>query len=64
MAEVTRYTRDYLLDLRGQIAELLDEGGSLEDIHRIDQSSYRHLDTYDELARLNASRIFRAMEFE
>ena len=64
MAEVTRYTRDYLLDLRGQIAELLDEGGSLEDIHRIDQSSYRHLDTYDELARLNASTVFRAMEFE
>ena len=64
MAEVTRYTRDYLRDLRSQIAALLDEGGGLEDIHKIDQSAYRHLDTYDELARLNASTVFRAMEFE
>jgi hypothetical protein len=43
---------------------LLDDGGSLEDIHKIDQSAYRHLDTFDELARLNASIVFRAMEFE
>jgi len=64
MAVVTRYTRDYLQDLRGQIAALLDDGGSLEDIGRIDQSAYRHLDTYDELSRLNASTVFRAMEFE
>ena len=64
MAEVTRYTRDYLAFMRQQIGALLDDGGSLEDIHRIDQSAYAHLDTYDELARLNASRIFRAMEFE
>lgn len=64
MATVTRYTRDYLVDVRGQIGALIEAGGGLEDIHSIDQSAYRHLDTYDELARLNASRIYRAMEFE
>ena len=64
MAEVTRYTRDYLADIRAQIGALLEDGGSLEDVHKIDQSAYRHLDTFDELARLNASTIFRAMEFE
>ena len=64
MGEVTRYTKGYLTYMREKIGTLLDEGGSLEDIHRIDQSPYSHLDTYDELARLNASRIFRAMEFE
>jgi glyoxylase-like metal-dependent hydrolase (beta-lactamase superfamily II)/rhodanese-related sulfurtransferase len=64
MTEVTRYTRDYLADIRAQIGALLEDGGSLEDVHKIDQSAYRHLDTYDELARLNASTIFRAMEFE
>ena len=64
MATVTRYTRDYLLDVRGQIGTLIEAGGSLEDVHTIDQSAYRHLDTYDELSRLNASTIFRAMEFE
>jgi glyoxylase-like metal-dependent hydrolase (beta-lactamase superfamily II) len=64
MDVVTRYTRDYLVDLRRQIAQLLDDGGTLADIHKIDQSAYRHLDTFDELARLNASLVFRAMEFE
>jgi glyoxylase-like metal-dependent hydrolase (beta-lactamase superfamily II)/rhodanese-related sulfurtransferase len=64
MAEVTKYTKDYLVDMREQIGALIEDGGSLADIHKIDQSAYRHLDTYDELARLNASMIFRAMEFE
>jgi glyoxylase-like metal-dependent hydrolase (beta-lactamase superfamily II)/rhodanese-related sulfurtransferase len=64
MDVVTLYTRDYLVYMREQIGALLDEGGTLADIHRIDQSPYRHLDTFDELARLNASLIFRAMEFE
>jgi glyoxylase-like metal-dependent hydrolase (beta-lactamase superfamily II)/rhodanese-related sulfurtransferase len=64
MATVTRYTRDYLSFLRGRIQELLDAGGTLQDAYQIDQSAYRGLDTYDELARLNAGRVFRAMEFE
>jgi glyoxylase-like metal-dependent hydrolase (beta-lactamase superfamily II)/rhodanese-related sulfurtransferase len=64
MAEVTKYTKGYLEYMRAQIGALIDEGGSLEDIYTIDQSAYAHLDTYDQLARLNASLIFRAMEFE
>ncbi|MCB1773102.1 MAG: MBL fold metallo-hydrolase [Gammaproteobacteria bacterium] len=61
---VRRYTYDYLVDMREQIGALIESGGSLADIARIDQSAYAHLDTFDELARLNASMIFRAMEFE
>ena len=64
MAEVTRYTRDYLAYMRAQIGALIENGGGLEDVSSIDQSAYSHLDTYDELAKLNASLIFRAMEFE
>ena len=64
MEEVTRYTKDYLADMREQIGALIEAGGSLAEIDRIDQTAYRHLDTFDELARLNASMIFRAMEFE
>ena len=64
MAEVTRYTRDYLAYMRAQIGALIDSGGRLEETSKIDQSAYAHLDTFDELARLNASIIFRAMEFE
>lgn len=64
MAEVRRYTRDYLADLRAQIRSLIDDGGTLQDVYQVDQSAYAHLDTFDELARLNASTVFRAMAFE
>jgi len=47
MDVVTEYTRGYLVYMREQIGALLDEGGTLADIHRIDQSPYRHLDTFD-----------------
>ncbi len=64
MATVRRWTRDYLVDLRQRIKEVLDRGGSLEDAYKIDQSDYLHLHTSEELARINAGRVFRAMEFE
>ncbi len=64
MATVRRWTRDYLADLRARVAELLARGGSLDDAYRIDQSEYLHLHTSEELARVNAGRVFRAMEFE
>ncbi len=64
VAEVKIWTVDYLKFMRSEIAELLDTGGSLIDAYKIDQSAFAHLDTFDELAGLNADRIFRAMEFE
>ena len=51
-------------DVRRVIGEVVENGGTLQDAYRVDQSAYAHLDTFDELARLNAGRIFRAMEFE
>ena len=64
MAEVTRYTRDYLVYLREQIRTVIDNGGELEDAYRVDQSAYEHLDTFEFLALRNAARIFQEMEFE
>lgn len=64
MAQVTTYTRDYLVYMRQQVGEVLEQGGDLEAAYAIDQSSYAHLDTYEFLAQQNAGRIFRAMEFE
>ncbi len=64
MATVRRWTRDYLSHLRARIAEVIEKGGSLEDAYKVDQSAYLHLHTADELARLNAGRVFRSMEFE
>ncbi len=64
MDEVERYTVGYLRHVRDAIAELLDADGTLEDAYNIDQSAYAHLDTFDDLAKRNAGRIFEAMEFE
>lgn len=64
MEEVTKYTRDYLTHMRKVIGEVIEEGGDLQAAYEVDQSAYSHLDTYDILAKQNAGRIFREMEFE
>ncbi len=64
IAQVRRYTKDYLVFLRGEIRKLIDAGGSLQDAYDVDQSSFAHLDTFQELAKRNAGRVFEQMEFE
>ncbi|WP_439102811.1 MBL fold metallo-hydrolase [Congregibacter sp.] len=56
------YTQGYLEFLRDEIEIILDDYGDLSDAYEIDQSAYSHLDTFDELARKNAGRLFRQME--
>jgi hypothetical protein len=46
MAQVRRYTHDYLVYLRSKIREHIDNGGTLKDAYYVDQSAYAHLDTY------------------
>jgi rhodanese-related sulfurtransferase/glyoxylase-like metal-dependent hydrolase (beta-lactamase superfamily II) len=64
MATVRKWTHDYLVHLRERVAEVIKNGGSLDDAYKVDQSAYMHLHTADELARSNAGRVYRAMEFE
>ncbi len=64
MAQVRRYTKDYLEYLRARIGEHLDNGGGLADAYYVDQSPYAHLDAFEELATKNAGRVFEQMEFE
>lgn len=64
MDQVRRYTKDYLVHLRGKIREHLDNGGTLTDAYYVDQSPYKHLDTFEELATRNAGRVFEQMEWE
>ena len=64
MAQVTRYTSDYLKDLRAKIGAHLDEGGDLAGAYYVDQSNWAHLDTFEELATRNAGRVFEEMEWE
>ncbi len=64
MAQVRRYTKDYLVYLRGKIGALLEAGGGLAEAYYVDQSPYANLDTFEELATKNAGRVFEQMEFE
>lgn len=64
MAQVRRYTHDYLVYLREKIGAHLENDGGLADAYYIDQSPFAHLDTFEELATRNAGRVYEQMEFE
>ena len=64
MAQVRRYTHDYLVWIRERIGEHIDAGGDLAGAYYVDQTPYAHLDTYEELATKNAGRVFEEMEWE
>lgn len=64
MAQVRRYTHDYLVYLREKIGAHIDAGGDLAEAYYVDQSPYTNLDTFEELATKNAGRVYEQMEFE
>ncbi|MGB0504970.1 MAG: MBL fold metallo-hydrolase [Pikeienuella sp.] len=64
MAQVRKYTRDYLVHLRTLIGEHIENDGDLAEAYYIDQSAYARLHTFKELATRNAGRVFEQMEFE
>jgi glyoxylase-like metal-dependent hydrolase (beta-lactamase superfamily II) len=64
MAEVTRYTKDYLVFLREKVGAVLEDGGSLLEAYEIDQSDFMHLPTAEFLSKRNAGQVFQSMEFE
>ncbi len=64
MAQVRRYTRDYLMHLRKVVGDFMDEGGELKDAYYVDQSQYEILDTFEQLAARNAGQVFEQLEFE
>ncbi len=64
LATVTRFTKDYLVFLRTEILNVLDNDGGLNEALQIDQSQFSHFKTYNELHKQNVDRLFRVMEFE
>jgi glyoxylase-like metal-dependent hydrolase (beta-lactamase superfamily II) len=64
LAQVRRYTHDYLVDLRTKIQAHIDAGGDLAGAYYVDQSKWAHLDTFEELATKNAGQVFEEMEWE
>ncbi|NBD30038.1 MAG: MBL fold metallo-hydrolase [Alphaproteobacteria bacterium] len=64
LAQVRRYTYDYLVDLREKIGAHIDAGGDLTDAYYVDQERWKNLDTFEELATKNAGRVYEEMEWE
>ena len=64
VATIKKYTYDYIVYLRSAVALILEQDGDLEAAYAIDQSIYKHLDTFDELAVKNAGRVFQQMEMD
>jgi len=58
-----RDTRDYLSFLRSEAKRVLDNGGSLLDaVQKVDQSRFRSLLNYDQLALRNMNQVFQEVE--
>jgi glyoxylase-like metal-dependent hydrolase (beta-lactamase superfamily II) len=57
-------TYDYLVSLRKQIGEHIENGGDMIGAAKIDQSAFKHLELFDALAGRNAQAVFAEMEFE
>lgn len=64
MAQVSRFNRDYLLDLLQKVSEVLENDGDLGEAFYVNQVRCRLLDTFEELAKRNAGRVFEEMELE
>jgi rhodanese-related sulfurtransferase/glyoxylase-like metal-dependent hydrolase (beta-lactamase superfamily II) len=64
MAEVRKYTKDYIVYLRTKILDILDNDGDMTDAYNIDLKAYEHLDTFKELSKGNLSTLFKQLEFE
>ena len=57
-------TLDYLLALRKGIAELIDNGGTLDEVSKVDQSRFKKLIGYEMLKGRNANQVFQELEWE
>ncbi|RUM82344.1 MAG: sulfurtransferase [Candidatus Thioglobus sp.] len=61
---ITKFTKDYLLYMLTEVEKVIDNDGELIDAYKIDVSRFIQWDTFNELSKRNAERIFRKLEFE
>lgn len=55
---------DYLVFLRQSVKDLMDKGGDISEISKIDQSPFKYLKNYDLLAGRNAQKVYAELEWE
>jgi glyoxylase-like metal-dependent hydrolase (beta-lactamase superfamily II) len=64
LSRARRDTYDYLVFLRGAVADFIDDDGDMSAIGSIDQAKFDHLRNFDEIAGRNAQQVFSEMEWE
>lgn len=64
LATARAQTLDYLVHLRKAMRAHIDSGGDMIGSVEIDQSAFKHIALFDQLARRNAQAVFAEMEFE
>lgn len=57
-------TYEYLTFLRDSVADLIEDGGDITEIRKIDQSKYRYLLNYESLSGRNAQKVYTELEWE
>jgi glyoxylase-like metal-dependent hydrolase (beta-lactamase superfamily II) len=64
LKEATAHTYDYLVFLRQAVSDFMDNGGGIENIGKLDQSSFSFLQNYEGLKGRNAQRVYEELEWE
>ena len=64
LQEAKAHTHDYLVYLRQAVADFMEAGRGIEDIGKLDQSSYSFLLNYETLKGRNAQRVYEELEWE
>ena len=64
LKEATAHTYDYLVFLRQAVSDFMDNGGGIENIGKLDQSSFSFLLNYEGLKGRNAQRVYEELEWE
>ena len=64
LKRATAETYDYLVYLRTMIGRIIENGGVIEEGINIDQSMFKHLAVFEQIAKRNAQNVFMQMEFE
>jgi len=64
IASATADTYDYISYMRSEVTKILDNGGDVFDALEIDQSKFRYLKVFDQMAGRSAQSFYSQMEFE
>ncbi len=64
LAHAKADTYDYLVNLKSQVSQVLENGGAIAEGTAVDQETFKYLLNFDQLARRNAQEAFVQLEFD